>query len=67
LKVNLSNFRSAWEALDAEFEQVEEYEFGVRESLQEAVQGVIAVLGMQPCEVRIIGTSNMFDFRAEAL
>ncbi|CAM6082467.1 unnamed protein product [Calypogeia fissa] len=50
LKIGVSNFKGAWEALDPEFEKVEEYEFGVRENLQEAVQAVITVLGMQPCE-----------------
>ena len=53
LKVGVSNFRNAWESLDSELERVDEYGLGVRESLQEAVQAVSTILGMQPCEVRI--------------
>lgn len=54
LKVGVSNFRNAWESLDSELERVDEYGLGVRESLQEAVQAVSTILGMQPCEVRMV-------------
>lgn len=51
LKTVITNFRGSWEAIDAESEKVDEYVIGVRESLQEAVQAVTTILGMQPCEV----------------
>lgn len=51
LKTGVTNFRNAWESLNPEFERVDEYGIGVRESLQEGVQAVITILGMQPCEV----------------
>jgi coatomer protein complex subunit gamma len=47
----VSNFRNAWESLDSELERVDEYSLGVRESLQDAVQAVTTILGMQTCEV----------------
>lgn len=47
----VSNFRNAWESLDSESERVDEYSLGPRENLQEAVQAVTTILGMQPCEV----------------
>ncbi|KAL3701141.1 hypothetical protein R1sor_019163 [Riccia sorocarpa] len=50
LKTVVTNFRGAWDAIDAENEKVDEYVIGVRESLQEAVQAVTTILGMQPCE-----------------
>ncbi|BBM97369.1 coatomer subunit gamma [Marchantia polymorpha subsp. ruderalis] len=50
LKTVVTNFRGAWDAINAENEMVDEYGIGVRESLQEAVQAVITILGMQPCE-----------------
>ncbi|KAI3441307.1 Coatomer subunit gamma [Psidium guajava] len=49
-KVGVSNFRNAWEGMDPECEQVDEYGLGPRESLAEAVNAVISLLGMQPCE-----------------
>ncbi|CAI0438065.1 unnamed protein product [Linum tenue] len=49
-KVGISNFRNAWESLDADLERVDEYGLGPRESLAEAVNAVISLLGMQPCE-----------------
>ncbi len=51
LKVGVSNFRNAWENMGADFEHVDEYGLGPRESLAEAVKAVINLLGMQPCEV----------------
>ena len=51
LKVGVSNFRNAWESLGPDFERVDEYGLGPRESLKEAVTAVINLLGMQPCEV----------------
>ena len=54
LNIPVSNFRNAWESLDAELERVDEYSLGARENLQEAVQAVTTILGMQPCEVSVI-------------
>ncbi|CAA7399426.1 unnamed protein product [Spirodela intermedia] len=50
LKVPVSNFRNAWEAMGDENERVDEYGLGPRDSLSEAVSAVINVLGMHPCE-----------------
>eukprot|EP00245_Coleochaete_scutata_P011586 TRINITY_DN4319_c0_g2_i1.p1 TRINITY_DN4319_c0_g2~~TRINITY_DN4319_c0_g2_i1.p1 ORF type:complete len:907 (-),score=212.04 TRINITY_DN4319_c0_g2_i1:451-3171(-) len=50
LKAGVSNFRNAWESLSPEFERTDEYGLGVKETLQEAVEAVINILGMQPCE-----------------
>ena len=58
LKVGVSNFRNAWESLGPDFERVDEYGLGPRESLSEAVNAVINLLGMQPCEVRFISIYN---------
>lgn len=51
LKVGVSNFRNAWESIGADFEKVDEYGLGPRENLSEAVNAVINLLGLQPCEV----------------
>lgn len=51
LKVGVSNFRNAWESMDPDCERVDEYGLGPRESLAEAVNTVINLLGLQPCEV----------------
>jgi coatomer protein complex subunit gamma len=51
LKVGVSNFRNAWEIMDPDTERVDEYGLGTREGLSEAVNTVINILGMQPCEV----------------
>ncbi|KAJ0011338.1 hypothetical protein Pint_34632 [Pistacia integerrima] len=50
MKVPVANFRNAWESIGADFERVDEYGLGPRESLTEAVSAVISLLGMQPCE-----------------
>ncbi|CAJ2679238.1 unnamed protein product [Trifolium pratense] len=51
LKVGVSNFRNAWESMDPDSERVDEYGLGQRgEGLSEAVNTVINILGMQPCE-----------------
>ncbi|AES89090.1 putative coatomer/calthrin adaptor appendage subdomain, coatomer gamma subunit [Medicago truncatula] len=50
LKVGVSNFRNAWESMDPDSERVDEYGLGPREGLSEAVNTVITLLGMQPCE-----------------
>ncbi|KAL7206688.1 hypothetical protein ACSBR2_019410 [Camellia fascicularis] len=50
LNVGFSNFRHAWESMGPDFERVDEYGLGPRESLAEAVNRVIGLLGMQPCE-----------------
>lgn len=51
MKIGVSNFRNAWESMGTEYERVDEYGLGPRESLAEAVSAVINLLGMQPCEV----------------
>lgn len=53
LKVGVSNFRNAWESMGVDCERVDEYGLGPRESLPEAVNAVINLLGMQPCEVSL--------------
>ncbi|XP_076889987.1 coatomer subunit gamma-2-like [Bidens hawaiensis] len=58
LKVGVSNFRNAWESLGPEFERVDEYGLGPRESLSEAVNAVINLLGMQPCEGTEVVAAN---------
>eukprot|EP00262_Sarcandra_glabra_P007946 TRINITY_DN21096_c0_g1_i1.p1 TRINITY_DN21096_c0_g1~~TRINITY_DN21096_c0_g1_i1.p1 ORF type:complete len:888 (+),score=178.63 TRINITY_DN21096_c0_g1_i1:53-2716(+) len=50
LKVGVSNFKNAWDSMGPDCERVDEYGLGVRESLAEAVNAVISILGMQPCE-----------------
>lgn len=50
LKVAVSNFRNAWESMDPDTERIDEYGLGPRESLAEAVNAVINLLGLQPCE-----------------
>ncbi|CAN1255702.1 Coatomer subunit gamma [Linum perenne] len=57
-KVGVANFRNAWESLDAELERVDEYGLGPRENLAEAVNAVITLLGMQPCEGTEAVSSN---------
>ncbi|CAN1324432.1 Coatomer subunit gamma [Linum perenne] len=57
-KVGVSNFRNAWESLDDELERVDEYGLGPRESLAEAVNAVITLLGMQACEGTEVVASN---------
>jgi len=52
LKVGVSNFKNAWDSMGPDGERVDEYGLGTRESLAEAVNAVINILGMQPCEVR---------------
>nr|GMD09870.1 coatomer subunit gamma [Ipomoea batatas] len=58
LKVGVSNFRNAWESLSPDSERVDEYGLGPRESLAEAVNAVINLLGMQPCEGTEVVPSN---------
>ncbi|KVI10717.1 Armadillo-like helical [Cynara cardunculus var. scolymus] len=58
LKVRVSNFRNAWESLGPDFERVDEYGLGPRESLSEAVNAVINLLGMQPCEGTEVVAAN---------
>ncbi|KAK9677867.1 hypothetical protein RND81_11G172700 [Saponaria officinalis] len=50
LRVSVSNFRNAWESIGPDFEKVDEYGLGPRENLADAVNAVITLLGMQPCE-----------------
>ncbi|KAL2512218.1 Coatomer subunit gamma [Abeliophyllum distichum] len=50
VKVGVSNFRNAWESMGPDFERIDEYGLGPRESLAESVNTVINLLGMQPCE-----------------
>lgn len=58
LKVGVSNFRNAWESMDPENERVDEYGLGPRESLADAVNVVIDLLGLQPCEGTEVVASN---------
>lgn len=58
MKVGVSNFRNAWESIGPDFERVDEYGLGPRESLAEAVGAVISLLGMQPCEGTEIVANN---------
>ncbi|CAN4112346.1 unnamed protein product [Withania somnifera] len=58
LKVGVSNFRNAWESLGDDREKVDEYGLGPMESLTEAVNAVISLLGMQPCEGSEVVPSN---------
>mmetsp|Transcript_4485 Transcript_4485/g.7532 ORF Transcript_4485/g.7532 Transcript_4485/m.7532 type:complete len:900 (-) Transcript_4485:576-3275(-) len=48
--LSVPNFRKRWEDFNADTEKTDEYGLGTREGLQEAVEAVIATLGMQPCE-----------------
>lgn len=48
--VGVGNFRKSWEELDPETEKSDEYGLGQREGLQEAVEAVINILGLQACE-----------------
>lgn len=45
-----ADFRSAWEHLGAEFEVREQYLLGNFKTLDAGVSGVLAQLGLQPCE-----------------
>uniref|UniRef100_A0A061RA30 Coatomer subunit gamma n=1 Tax=Tetraselmis sp. GSL018 TaxID=582737 RepID=A0A061RA30_9CHLO len=47
---SVANFRKSWEELDSATEREDDYGLGQRDSLQEAVEAVIGILGMQPCE-----------------
>ncbi|CAK9142569.1 unnamed protein product [Ilex paraguariensis] len=58
LKVGVSNFRNAWESMGPDYERIDEYGLGPRESLAEAVSTVINLLGMQPCEGTEVVPSN---------
>ncbi|PNT41389.1 hypothetical protein POPTR_004G153500v4 [Populus trichocarpa] len=59
MKVGVSNFRNAWESMGDDFERVDEYGLGPRESLAEAVSAVINLLGMQPCEgTEVVATNS---------
>lgn len=43
------NFRAVWEELGEESEMADSYGLGTRDSIQEAVEAVVATLGMQVC------------------
>ncbi len=43
----VADFRSAWEEMDESTELADSYGLGHRDSMQEAVEAVIAILGMQ--------------------
>lgn len=43
----MPDFRSAWEEMDESTELADSYGLGHRDSMQEAVEAVIAILGMQ--------------------
>lgn len=48
------DFRGTWEELGEESEMADSYGLGQRDSLQEAVEAVIAILGMQVCHVGLL-------------
>ncbi|EIE27371.1 Coatomer, gamma subunit [Coccomyxa subellipsoidea C-169] len=48
--VPVSNFRKAWEDTDPASEISDDYGLGVRDSLQDAVEAVMSILGMAPCD-----------------
>jgi coatomer protein complex subunit gamma len=48
--IAVANFRKAWEDMGEDNERADDYGLGQREGLQEAVEAVINILGMQPCE-----------------
>nr|GEV74904.1 coatomer subunit gamma-2 [Tanacetum cinerariifolium] len=56
--VRLRTMVNAWESLGPDFERVDEYGFGPRNSLKEAVSVVISRLGMQPCEGTEVVAAN---------
>lgn len=43
----VADFRSAWDQMDESTELADSYGLGQRDSMQEAVEAVIAILGMQ--------------------
>mmetsp|Transcript_39178 Transcript_39178/g.99265 ORF Transcript_39178/g.99265 Transcript_39178/m.99265 type:complete len:142 (-) Transcript_39178:160-585(-) len=47
---SVANFRKTWEELDTSTEREDDYGLGHRDALQDAVESVIGILGMQPCE-----------------
>lgn len=47
----VADFRSAWEEMDEGTELADSYGLGQRDSMQEAVEAVIAILGMQVATV----------------
>ena len=47
---NVPNFRHAWEQLSEDTEREDEYGLGKRDSMEEAVDAVIKILGRCPCE-----------------
>mmetsp|Transcript_33412 Transcript_33412/g.72896 ORF Transcript_33412/g.72896 Transcript_33412/m.72896 type:complete len:907 (-) Transcript_33412:733-3453(-) len=49
-KTAVTNFRKSWEDISEEAEQTDVYGLGARDSLQEAVEAVMEILGMQSCE-----------------
>mmetsp|Transcript_11362 Transcript_11362/g.15467 ORF Transcript_11362/g.15467 Transcript_11362/m.15467 type:complete len:917 (+) Transcript_11362:38-2788(+) len=49
-KIAVSNFRKSWEDVGEEAEQTDVYGLGARDSLQDAVEAVMEIMGMQPCE-----------------
>lgn len=62
LRVPVLNFKNAWESMGPDFERIDEYGLGVRESLSEAVSAVINIVGMQPCEVCSL-FCNLFNIK----
>lgn len=56
-KIAVSNFRKSWEDINEEAEQTDVYGLGARNSLQEAVEAVMDILGMQPWCVQSLQSS----------
>ncbi|KAF8072392.1 Coatomer subunit gamma [Scenedesmus sp. PABB004] len=51
----LGNFRAAWEEVDPGTEREDDYGLGPRDSLQDTVETVMGILGMQPHTVLLAG------------
>lgn len=49
-KVHVPNFKNCWEELGEEVEIVDEYGLGIKNSLEETIETVTNVLGLQACE-----------------
>jgi len=57
-KTAVTNFRKSWEDIGEEAEQTDVYGLGARDSLQDAVEAFMEILGMQSCECTEIVPPN---------
>ena len=58
----VADFRSAWEEMDESTELADSYGLGQRDSMQEAVEAVVAILGMQ---VAIFACLQLLSFTCQ--